>query len=148
MSASRSAPSAGYSGKATWQKLGLAADLRVLVRHAPGDYAALVGAPAGGFVLAGPRAAFHLAHVFVDRRATLARELAALSARLPADGVLWVSWPKKASGIATDVVEDTVRELALPLGLVDVKVCAVDATWSGLKLVWRRELRTGKPGRA
>ena len=78
----------------------------------------------------------------------LARELAALSTRLPADGVLWVSWPKKASGVPTDIREDLVRELALPLGLVDVKVCAIDATWSGLKLVWRREHRAGKPARA
>ena len=87
-------------------------------------------------------------HLFVDRAAMLARELATLSARLPADGVLWVSWPKKASGVATDIREDHVRALALPLGLVDVKVCAIDATWSGLKLVWRRELRAGKPARS
>ena len=78
------------------------------------------------------------------RAAVLERELAMLSPRLPADGVLWVSWPKKASGIASDISEDGVRALALPIGLVDVKVCAIDATWSGLKLVWRRELRAGK----
>lgn len=131
----------GYSGKPVWQKLGLAADRRVLVRHAPADYAALVGAPPGLLQPVGPRAAFDLAHVFVTTRAQLAAELAALDARLPDDGAVWVSWPKKSSGVATDVVEDTVRELALPLGLVDVKVCAVDATWSGLKLVRRRERR-------
>jgi hypothetical protein len=60
---------------------------------------------------------------------------------MPQDGALWISWPKKASGVATDVTEDTVRELALPMGLVDVKVCAVDETWSGLKLVIRKALR-------
>jgi len=148
MSATRAPATAGYSGKAAWQKLGLAPGLRILVRHAPGDYATLVGVPPGVLHEVGPRSAFDLVHVFADRRATLASELGALAPRLPADGTLWISWPKKASGIVTDVVEDTVRELALPLGLVDVKVCAVDATWSGLKLVWRREHRAGKPTRA
>lgn len=131
----------GYSGKPVWQKLGLAAEQRVLVRHAPSDYAVLVGTEPGLLRLVGPRAAFDLAHVFVTTRAHLARELAALDARLPDAGTIWVSWPKKSSGATTDVVEDTVREVALPLGLVDVKVCAVDATWSGLKLVRRRERR-------
>jgi hypothetical protein len=148
MSATRSTATSGYSGKAPWQKLGLARGLRILLRHAPGDYAALVGARAEELSLVGARDAFDVAHLFVDRAAMLARELATLSARLPADGVLWVSWPKKASGVATDIREDHVRALALPLGLVDVKVCAIDATWSGLKLVWRSELRAGKPARS
>ncbi|RYD15714.1 MAG: DUF3052 family protein [Lysobacteraceae bacterium] len=148
MSATRSTTAAGYSGKAPWQKLGLARGQRILLRHAPADYASLVGAHADDLTLVGARAAFDIAHLFVDRSATLARELAALSNRLPADGMLWVSWPKKASGVPTDIREDHVRELALPLGLVDVKVCAIDATWSGLKLVWRRERRAGKPARA
>ena len=132
---------AGYSGKPVWQKLGLDHAPRVLVRGAPGDYARLVGASAAMLELVGPRAGFDLAHVFVERRDRLAAELAALDARLPDDGVLWVSWPKRSSGVATDITEDVVRELALPLGLVDVKVCAIDATWSGLKLVRRRERR-------
>ena len=136
-----SGAAAGYSGKPVWQKLGLAAERRVLVRHAPSDYAALVGMPPPLLRLVGQSAAFDLAHVFVTTRAQLAAELAALDARLPDDGTIWVSWPKKSSGVATDVVEDAVREVALPLGLVDVKVCAVDATWSGLKLVRRRERR-------
>jgi hypothetical protein len=134
----------GYSGKPVWQKLGLATELRLLVRRAPSDYAALVGSAPERLRFVGPRAAFDLAHVFVTTRAQLAADLAALDARLPDDGTIWVSWPKKASGVATDVVEDTVRELALPLGLVDVKVCAVDATWSGLKLVRRRERRVAR----
>jgi hypothetical protein len=71
----------------------------------------------------------------------LERRLAALQARLDRAGMLWVAWPKRASGIATDMTEDVVRDVALPRGLVDVKVCAIDATWSGLKLVIRRELR-------
>ena len=149
MSATLSAPAAaGYSGKAPWQKLGLARGLRILLRRAPGDYATLVGARAEDLTLVGTRAAFDVAHLFVDRAAALTRELASLSARLAADGVIWVSWPKQASGVATDIREDTVRDVALPLGLVDVKVCAIDATWSGLKLVWRREQRAGKPARA
>lgn len=135
---------AGYSGKPAWQKLGLAPQLRVRLRDAPGDYAALVGAEPGTLTLAGPRAAFDLAHVFVRSAARLEAELAALARELPAAGVVWVSWPKKTSGVAGDVSEDTVRALALPLGLVDVKVCAIDATWSGLKLVWRRTERATK----
>lgn len=145
MSGTGQSAATGYSGKPAWQKLGLSPARRLLVRHAPGDYAALVGAGSGGLAMVGARAAFDIAHVFVDRAAVLERELAMLSPRLPADGVLWVSWPKKASGIASDISEDGVRALALPIGLVDVKVCAIDATWSGLKLVWRRKLRAGKP---
>jgi hypothetical protein len=61
------------------------------------------------------------------------------------DGGLWIAWPKKASGVATDITEDTLREVALPLGLVDNKVCAIDETWSGLRLVWRKELRADGP---
>ncbi len=148
MSAKPSASTAaGYSGKPPWQKLGLARESRILVRHAPDDYASLVGARADDLTLVGARARFDIAHVFADRSAVLAHELAALATRLPADGVLWVSWPKKASGVPTDIREDLVRELALPLGLVDVKVCAIDATWSGLKLVWRRTHRSDKPAR-
>lgn len=138
-------PGTGYSGKPTWLKLGLSPARRLLVRHAPGDYAALVGARSSDLALVGARAAFDIAHVFADRATVLERELATLAVRLPADGVIWVSWPKKASGVASDITEDTVRAVALPTGLVDVKVCAIDATWSGLKLVWRREVRAGKP---
>ena len=76
------------------------------------------------------------------RRRTRRSTPNALKADLAPDGVIWVSWPKKASGVATDITEDTIREVALPMGLVDVKVCAVDATWSGLKLVIRRSIRS------
>lgn len=132
---------AGYSGKPVWQKLGLAPALRMLVRDAPGDYAALVGCDADALTLVGARAAFDAAHVFATSRTMLAREIAALDKRLPDSGMLWVSWPKKASKVATDISEDVVREIALPLDLVDVKVCAIDAVWSGLKLVRRRSAR-------
>ncbi|HEY0229998.1 MAG TPA: DUF3052 domain-containing protein [Dokdonella sp.] len=138
------ANAAGYSGKPVWQKLGLKPELRVLVRGAPGDYAGLVGLGDAACNLVGARAAFDLAHLFATSARELAKDIDALSPRLPAAGTLWVSWPKKASKVATDITEDTVREIALPLGLVDVKVCAIDAVWSGLKLVWRRERRAGK----
>ena len=80
-------------------------------------------------------------HVFSDRKAALKRELEALRKSIRPDGVVWVSWPKKASKVPTDITEDTIREVALPLGFVDVKVCAVSEVWSGLKLVIRKELR-------
>ena len=136
---------AGYSGKPVWQKLGIGAGMRVYVGNAPDDYAALIGLDADAFEPVGARARFDLAHLSAESATRLARDLATLARRLPADGVVWVSWPKKSSGVATDISEDTLRAIALPLGLVDIKVCAIDATWSALKLVWRRELRAGKP---
>jgi len=135
---------AGYSGKPIWQKLGLAAELRVLVRGAPSDYAALVGLGAGALTFASPRGKFDIAHVFATSEQKLDAEISALAKRLRAAGVIWVSWPKKSAKVATDITEDTVRKIALPLGLVDIKVCAVDAVWSALKLVWRRDRRDGK----
>ena len=136
--------SPGYSGKPVWQKLGIAPATRVLVRHAPSDYASLVGLRAADLILAQPRGGFDLAHVFATSAKTIAQELTALEKRLPAQGMIWISWPKKAAKVATDITEDTVRKIALPLGLVDIKVCAIDEVWSGLKLVWRRDRRGGK----
>jgi len=146
----RSAPpaasaTAGYSGTPLVRKLGIA----------DGQTVALLGAPAGFRELLSPRppgvtfvsrlsSAVDVAHVFVSRRAELTRRLPALRTRLRDDGVLWVSWPKTTSGVDTDVTENVIRQVALPLGLVDVKVCAVDQTWSALKLVIRRELRGGQ----
>jgi hypothetical protein len=80
-------------------------------------------------------------HCFATERHQLAAALKTQRERLPADAVLWVSWPKKSAKVATDITEDTIRELALPLGWVDVKVCAVSEVWSGLKLVVRKALR-------
>jgi hypothetical protein len=80
-------------------------------------------------------------HAFATSRAALAAHLRKLRTTLTPNGVIWVSWPKKTSGVATDVTEDTIRAVALPLGFVDIKVCAIDETWSGLKLVIRKELR-------
>lgn len=141
MSGAPTSPSApvGYSGKPVWQKLGLKPELRVRVVDAPGDYAELIGLDA--LTPVGARSAFDFAHVFANSAARLDAHVRALVKTLPPTGMLWVSWPKKASKVPTDVTEDTIRAIALPLGLVDVKVCAIDAVWSGLKLVWRRSGR-------
>ncbi|WP_454609125.1 hypothetical protein [Labrenzia sp. MBR-25] len=95
----------------------------------------------GAVLLAAPKPALDCAQVFVTERADLAGHLAALRDLLAPNGMIWVSWPKKASKVPTDITEDTIRELCLPMGLVDVKVCAVDEIWSGLKLMIRKELR-------
>ena len=136
---------AGYSATPLAKKLGLAPGMRVCAIGCDG-YVGLVGAGDLDLALqAKPGATTDLAHLFATRRRELETRLPTLRRALRADATLWVSWPKKASGIASDISEDGVRALALPIGLVDVKVCAIDATWSGLKLVWRRELRAGKP---
>jgi len=131
---------AGYSGTPLGKKLGLK----------PGQTAWFAGMPAsvrveigdvGVVELERPAAGLDLVHVFVTERAELETLLAELRALVAPAGVLWVSWPKKAAGVPTDVTEDVIRELALPLGWVDVKVCAVDEVWSGLKLVIRKALR-------
>ena len=109
---------------------------------APAEYRAwLAPLPAGARVVTRAPRSPRAVHLFRTRRAELARDLAAWRRRRDPDGFLWVSWPKRASKVATDVTEDVVRELALPLGFVDVKVCAVSEVWSGLKLVVRKELR-------
>lgn len=128
---------AGYSGRPLSQKLGLKPGLRLLLRDTPGDYAALTGFDLAQVKLLKRAGAFDFAHAFVQSRAQLQQALDALEPHLADSGMLWISWPKKAAKIATDLNEDGIRELALPRGLVDVKVCAVDATWSGLKLVRR-----------
>lgn len=136
--------SAGYSGTPLAKKLGLAPGLRVLLRGAPDDYATLVDFDLDSCDMLKRAGAFDFAHAFVRSRAELDAALNALDRHLDDKGMIWISWPKKASKIATDLTEDGIRELALPRGLVDVKVCAVDAVWSGLKLVRRVELRGGK----
>jgi len=134
---------AGYSGTPLWRKLGYSAGAHWLVDGAPKGYASLLALPAGVEVawLDRARPGMGHVHVFATGRSTLAAKLRAHRAKIAPDGVIWVSWPKKSSGVATDVTEDVVRELALPIGLVDIKVCAVDDVWSGLKLMVRKELR-------
>ena len=129
---------AGYSGKPLSAKLGLASGQRLLVVDAPAHLDALIAdAPPGIARLARLRE-FDVGWIFVTRAADLAPQLARLLPKLAQGGMIWVSWPKKASAAATDMTEDRVRDAALPLGLVDIKVCAVDDTWSGLKLARRR----------
>src|SRR3954471_11931778 len=131
-------PPAGYSGNPLAKKLGIAPSAKVCAVAAPLDYRELVRPwPGGATLQRRPGATTDVAHVFVRERAALARELVRLRRSLRDDAVLWGSWPKKASRVATDVDENVVRAVALPLGWVDVKVCAVDAVWSGLKLVVR-----------
>ena len=133
---------AGYSKTPLAQKLGIK----------PGTTVAVLGAPAGYKKLLAPvpekvsfadkaSAGSSFVHLFVSERRTLEKELKRLRTLLEDAGILWISWPKKASGVTTDVTEDVIREVCLPLGFVDVKVCAVDETWSGLKLMIRRENR-------
>jgi hypothetical protein len=127
---------AGYSGTPLAKKLGIKEGSRVAVLHAPPGYA-LDGVKFDDKAEADD----DVVQLFVMRRATLEGELARLRKLLRPDAALWISWPKKASKVPTDVTEDRIRELALPLGFVDVKVCAVSDVWSGLKLVVRKELR-------
>lgn len=128
---------AGYSGKPLSQKLGLKPGLRVRLYQVPDNYAELVAFDLDSCRLLVRAGEFDFGHAFVRSRAQLAQALEALDGQMHDKGMLWISWPKKASKIPCDMTEDSVRELALPRGLVDTKVCAVDATWSGLKLVRR-----------
>lgn len=131
--------SAGYSGTPLARKLGVVDGQRTWRLDMPDSVATEIDA--APLLLGAPEPGLEMAHIFVTRRATLDAELTRLRPLLDPSGMIWVSWPKKAARVATDVTEDVVRELALPMGLVDVKVCAVDAVWSGLKLVIRKELR-------
>jgi len=129
---------AGYSKRSLVDKLGIKPGTSVLMVSAPKGYAKTLGPlPAGVRVAKAPRAALDFIHLFTAKRTDLERRFGALKESLAPAGMLWVSWPKKTSGVPTDMTEDVVRAVALARGLVDVKVCAVDDTWSGLKLVRR-----------
>jgi hypothetical protein len=133
---------AGYSGTPLPQKLGLKPGLTVVTIKAPTNYRRLLGAIPEGVTFSDrlkPDSSF--VHVFIKKRSELERRLSILREKVADTGTVWVSWPKKSSGVPTDVTEDVVRTVALPLGFVDVKVCAVDDTWSGLKLMVRIENR-------
>jgi hypothetical protein len=133
---------AGYSGTPLARKLGFKAPLTVLTVDAPAGYRGwLAGLEPGVEFTKRPPRHVHAAHVFVTKSARLRQQAGRLRRTLDAGGFVWVSWPKKSSGVPTDVTEDTIRAIALPLGFVDVKVCAVDDVWSGLKLVIRKEER-------
>ena len=132
----------GYSGKALGQKLGIKSWTRLKPRNAPGNYRQLLGpVPTEVTVSTRLRRPIDMVHIFSIARAHLVAEIRRALDEIEQDGAIWVSWPKKASGVRTDITEDVIREVAFPLGLVDVKVCAVDETWSGLKLVIRKANR-------
>jgi hypothetical protein len=131
---------AGYSGTPLVKKLGIKEGARLAVLGAPAGFA-LDDLPAGVEVRSSARGVSDVIVSFHTSRADLAKRLPTLMRALDVDGGLWVSWPKKASGVATDITEDVVREVALPTGLVDVKVCAIDDTWSGVRLCLRKHLR-------
>jgi hypothetical protein len=133
---------AGYSGTPLQSKLGIRAGFAVYVKDAPADYRKLLEPlPEDVAFVSRISRTTDLVHVFSARKAELATFLKTCRSKLPPTAVLWVSWPKKSAKVPTDITEDTIRELALPLGFVDVKVCAVTEVWSGLKLVVRKELR-------
>jgi hypothetical protein len=133
---------AGYSGTPLAKKLGIKASMHVAIMDVPSDYRASLE-PLPEHVVFEGKVGSHtqLVHVFVTRKEELAKALRILRKTLNPEASIWVSWPKKASKVATTVTEDVIRELALPLGFVDIKVCAVSEIWSGLKLVVRKELR-------
>lgn len=131
--------SAGYSGTPLTRKLGVRDGQRTWRLDMPDSIAAEIGGMP--LLLDAPEPELEMAHLFVTRRAALDAELRRLRGLLAPAGMVWVSWPKKAAKLDTDISEDVIRELALPLGFVDVKVCAVDAVWSGLKLVIRKSQR-------
>lgn len=133
---------AGYSGTPLAKKLGIIANVCVVTRWAPDDYADLLEpVPTGVKFDKKVSSATDVVHVFTVEKSRLAEELTTLRSQIRRDAAVWVSWPKKASKVATDITEDTIREVCLPMGWVDVKVCAVDAIWSGLKLMIRKDLR-------
>lgn len=133
---------AGYSGTPLSKKLGISSGSAIHTIDAPPAYRTML-APLPAGVTFAPKlsGAVDIVHVFATAASTLEAALPRIRKQMRADAAVWVSWPKKAAKVPTDVTEDVVRAIALPTGLVDVKVCAVDDVWSGLKLVIRKQLR-------
>ena len=133
---------AGYSGTPLASKLGIKAGMVLRVVNAPTGYRKLLAPmPDGARIATHASGKADIVHHFATRRAELAAALESYRGRLDAATPVWVSWPKKSAKLPTDITEDTIRAVALPLGYVDIKVCAVSEVWSGLKLVVRKELR-------
>ena len=134
---------AGYSGTPLWKKLGYKDDIVAHVDGAPKGYVHSLALPSDISVkwAERPKERMSFVHLFTLSKSELKTKLQRFRKLIAPDGVIWVSWPKKSSGVETDITEDVVREVALPIGLVDIKVCAVDEIWSGLKLMIRKELR-------
>lgn len=136
---------AGYSGTPLPQKLGIKPGTIVVAIDAPENYRKLLGQiPSGVNFASRPVGNSKFIHLFATRRSELEKQLSNLRQKIAEDAAVWVSWPKKSSGVATDITENVIRAVALPLGFVDIKVCAVDETWSGLKLMIRKENRKSK----
>lgn len=133
---------AGYSSKPLAQKLGIKSDFELQVINSPMDYEQLAGPlPAGVTLVEDSSHEIDMVHFFAESRQELTAAMPQLVNAIKPNGMIWVSWPKKSSKVPTDVTEDVIRAVILPLGLVDVKVCAVDEIWSGLKLMIRKENR-------
>ena len=137
---------AGYSGKPVVQKLGVKPGFRIFAAGLSVAYRDIVGDLPDDVTLAkAAKAPLDMVHLFATEAKGLAAKLKCYRAAIEPDGMIWVSWPKKASGVATDLSDGVVRDTALPLGLVDIKVCAVDETWSGLKFVIPKAQRIKRP---
>ena len=133
----------GYSGTPLVRKLGIRPGTTLLVRHEPKDYWDWISPlPDAVTVKSRPTGGLDFVHLFFTRASDFKKEVLAARKSLAMDGMIWISWPKKASRVETDLDENIIRDFALQHGLVDVKVCAVDETWSGLKLVIPRHLRS------
>ncbi|MDH3747704.1 MAG: DUF3052 domain-containing protein [Gammaproteobacteria bacterium] len=132
----------GYSGTPLAKKLGIKEGHRIRISGAPANYLNLVSPLPKDVMISGRISQrIDIWHFFTTSYSELASKLPAMMATIQPTGAIWVSWPKKSSGVRSSVTEDSIRTIALPLGLVDIKVCAVDETWSGLKLVIRKEHR-------
>ena len=133
---------AGYSGTPLARKLGLKEGSTVLAINPPADYRKrLEPIPAGVQFVSRVSTTTDLVHLFTTRQAELRKTLTSLRTRIRPDAAIWVSWPKRTAKVPTDIIEDTIREVAIPMGYVDIKVAAFDEVWSALKLVIRKALR-------
>ena len=134
---------AGYSGTPLPKKLGIKEGSRIALVNAPKDFESELGQlPDNVEFVKRPTKSLDIILFFVLSERALARDFAKLAVRLTANGMIWIAWPKKSSGVMTDLSEQRVREIGLNRGLVDVKVCAIDETWSGLKFVYRLKDRS------
>ena len=137
---------AGYSDTPLAKKLGIKEGFNIFLVKAPAQYRALLAPlPESVRFTSAANSSTNLVHAFAMERGVLAKLLPTLRKKLSSEAAIWVSWPKKSSKVPTDITEDTIRAVALPLGYVDIKVCAVTEVWSGLKLVVRKELRGVAP---
>jgi hypothetical protein len=134
---------AGYSGTPLLKKLGIKEGCRIALVNAPQDFESELGElPDHVQFIKGPAKSLDIILFFVLNERALVRDFAKLAGRLTANGMLWIAWPKKSSGVTTDLTEQRVQQIGLDAGLVDVKVCAIDETWSGLKFVYRLKDRS------